>query len=545
MGRCDIRHWTVRPKKCGVLDNISMVSLRELSAELGSHLVPVEGLRTSSRRLSGVHVSELEDPTPYLEGGELLLTTGMPLGSGVDVEAYVRRLHECGVSVLGLGLGPRIAEVPEGLITACRLFDVDLLVVPDGVPFQSVSRAFWRLNERSGKAELMSSLGTQTALARAAMRLDAAAAVVRGLAQEVHGWAAYLPGAEAAEGESATYWPSSTEALLPRLEAETLRLNRTGVHSAATFEVQGRPVVEYPIADGDKILGFLAIGPGRELTAADRQIILTVCTLLAIKHRQRRSSLRVAKTFGAAVTRLLLAGQTDAARLVAEEAGLPDLPPRVRILVLEHAESKDHDVDSVLGMVPQMPRAPGVPVLDASTAETLLLHHESGLTYVVLTGQQLSADSVGEPPRRVPTGSSGSDLRAALSELVPLQDVPHRLPALRRAVRRAPRGILVSAEEDARTVADAWVDSLAAHTGADLVGTVVSYVRHRGQWEAAARELGLHRNSVRHRISTAESLLGVDLNDPDVFAPLWLALQEAPTGASALSPRSCSDRLIR
>ena len=31
------------------------------------------------RPLSWVHVSELADPTPFLEGGELLLTTGLAL----------------------------------------------------------------------------------------------------------------------------------------------------------------------------------------------------------------------------------------------------------------------------------------------------------------------------------------------------------------------------------------------------------------------------------------------------------------------------------
>src|SRR5699024_2529183 len=149
---------------------------------------------------------------------------------------------------------------------------------------------------------LMGSLGTQTALARAAMRLDATAAVIRGLAQELDGWAAYLP----ADSGAATCWPATVQSLLPRLRAETLRLNRTGVHSAATFELQGRPVVEYPIADGEKILGFLAVGPGRAVTAADRQIILTVCTLLAIKTRQRQAAAGTAATFAASVAKLLL-----------------------------------------------------------------------------------------------------------------------------------------------------------------------------------------------------------------------------------------------
>ncbi|CAM5657798.1 hypothetical protein SNARM312S_03309 [Streptomyces narbonensis] len=46
------------------------------------------------------HVSELADPVPYMEGGELLLTTALTLDAE-DLEAmrrYVRRLLGAGVS---------------------------------------------------------------------------------------------------------------------------------------------------------------------------------------------------------------------------------------------------------------------------------------------------------------------------------------------------------------------------------------------------------------------------------------------------------------
>ena len=73
--------------------------------------------------------------------------------------------------------------------------------------------------------------------------------------------------------------------------------------------------------------------------------------------------------------------------------------------------------------------------------------------------------------------------------------------------------------------AEAWVEALQNYTRADMVETVRSYLRHRGQWEAAARELQLHRNSLRHRIAIAARLIQADLDDPDVAAILWLALR--------------------
>src|SRR5690625_3961057 len=111
-----------------------MVTLLELSAELGADLKLAEGGTPASGQLSGVHVSELEDPTPYLEGGELLLTTGMPLGDEASIRAYVDRLQAKGVHALGFGLGAWLAEVPAGLQQACRQAGVELLLVPDKVP---------------------------------------------------------------------------------------------------------------------------------------------------------------------------------------------------------------------------------------------------------------------------------------------------------------------------------------------------------------------------------------------------------------------------
>lgn len=495
-----------------------MVSLVELSTELGSHLVSVGGRGLTARQLSGVHVSELEDPTPYLEGGELLLTTGMPLGgSAAATGAYVARLQAIGVHALGIGLGPWLAQVPAYLADACVEAGIDLLTVPDGVPFQNVSRAFWGLSARSGQADLMGSLGTQTALARAAMRPDATSAVVRGLAQALGGWAAYLP----ADPGSETYWPASTEAMISLLRAETLRLNRTGAHSAATFELHGQPVVEYPIASGDRIHGFLAIGPGRTLTAADRQVIVTVCTLLAIKARQREVVSGATAALGAAVAKLLLHGQTEAARMLAEDVGLQDLPSRVRLLGLRMQTSDD--VALLVRAAPSLRRDADLPPLGSTVATCLLRHEEAGALYLVLPAEEAQPETDAFPP---PLEDAHSHLAGVLSEPVSLGEVAGTVPVVRQALQQASAGSLVSTGSGHDARAQSWVKILAAYPRADLVGTVTQYLRHRGHWENASRDLGVHRNSVRHRIGIAQSLLGVDLDDPDVFAPLWLALRQ-------------------
>jgi DNA-binding PucR family transcriptional regulator len=60
-----------------------------------------------------------------------------------------------------------------------------------------------------------------------------------------------------------------------------------------------------------------------------------------------------------------------------------------------------------------------------------------------------------------------------------------------------------------------------------LVPTLRTWLAHHGGWEPTAAELGVHRNSVRHRIAQVEKALGVDLADPEIRMRLWFALRWA------------------
>ena len=67
-----------------------------------------------------VHISELADPTPWLSGGELLLTTGMALDSAKAQRDFIARLADHGLAGLGFGTGFAHEKVPEALIEAAK-----------------------------------------------------------------------------------------------------------------------------------------------------------------------------------------------------------------------------------------------------------------------------------------------------------------------------------------------------------------------------------------------------------------------------------------
>jgi purine catabolism regulator len=52
-----------------------------------------------------------------------------------------------------------------------------------------------------------------------------------------------------------------------------------------------------------------------------------------------------------------------------------------------------------------------------------------------------------------------------------------------------------------------------------------SWLGENGNWDATAKVLGLHRNSVRRQINALAELLAMDLGSAQVRAELWIALQ--------------------
>ncbi|MBA3821202.1 MAG: PucR family transcriptional regulator ligand-binding domain-containing protein, partial [Deltaproteobacteria bacterium] len=121
-----------------------MLLLRDLLRELDIRLVAGEaGL---DRAVRWVHISELADPTPWLSGGELLLTTGMNLATPDAQREFVARLAAHDLAGLGLGVGFAHAEAPQALREAAAKLSFPVFEVPYDVPFIALTeKAFSHL----------------------------------------------------------------------------------------------------------------------------------------------------------------------------------------------------------------------------------------------------------------------------------------------------------------------------------------------------------------------------------------------------------------
>jgi purine catabolism regulator len=120
------------------------LTVESLIGELGLKLV--SGQESAQTHVRWVHSTELPDPTPWLKGGELLLTTGIQLDTPKVQREFIDRLADHQIAGLGFGTGFAHKRLPPALVTAAGKRGFPLFEVPYALPFIAITeRAFAQL----------------------------------------------------------------------------------------------------------------------------------------------------------------------------------------------------------------------------------------------------------------------------------------------------------------------------------------------------------------------------------------------------------------
>ncbi|MCM2576597.1 PucR family transcriptional regulator ligand-binding domain-containing protein, partial [Streptomyces meridianus] len=283
---------------------------------------PSLGLRrvagpAADRDVHAVHTSEMEDPVPYLLGGELLLSAGVK-GPAADAgpaageywDRYVARTVEAGAAALGFGVAPVHEAVPEALVRACDRHGLPLLEVPRRTPFTAVARAMWQAVAERRHRDLQHMSEAQRSLAVAAARPHPVPAVLRQLARHVGGWAVLLgrDGVRLAEAGTPPEAPVRDE-----LVSLAARLRPGRSSAAATAGGSRLSVYGLPAAPGG---GATALGVSTPVRDAGGAALAGVAVvLLSLLTGARTAEADAARS--AALVRLLLgAAPADVAPLL-------------------------------------------------------------------------------------------------------------------------------------------------------------------------------------------------------------------------------------
>src|SRR3954452_21216216 len=169
-----------------------MLTVREVLGDLDVEVLAGEANLDVPVRW--VHISELRDPTPWLSGGELLLTTGLALDTPRRQREFIATLADHGLAGAGLGTGFTHETVPDALVEAANERGFPLFEVPYELPFIALTeQAFTRLvNEQY--ALLQRSIAAQERLQRIVLSERGLDAIVGALANLVGGAALVFDG---------------------------------------------------------------------------------------------------------------------------------------------------------------------------------------------------------------------------------------------------------------------------------------------------------------------------------------------------------------
>ncbi|WP_329051683.1 PucR family transcriptional regulator [Amycolatopsis sp. NBC_01488] len=478
------------------------LTLAALAADRPLGLRVLTGADLLDRPIGWVHPTELTDPQAFLEGGELLLTTGLALDEETS-PAYVRRLVDAGVAGLGFGVGLSHDVVPRSLVSTAVSVVLPVLEVPRETPFIAITRAVSRAVAADEYATTVRIGRAQQELTRTAVGKGGPAGVLRKLAKLVDGWVLLFERTTVIEAA-----PASARAYGASLREELERL-RTGTRA---FSLDGDEVVVQTLDTSARRV--LAVGTTAPLDAAARHVVNTAVSVLSLALEQDRAQAAARQALRTGLLELLVGGQAELALrvLTASGAEVPDAPWSV--LVFAGAPAARRKLLTALESEPVFAARWGASVVafgaaDAVTDAALRI----GGLHGGLAGPVSATDFA--------AGLEQAELAAGVAQ------AEGRL--LVSAAEHTGRGLLSLIEPAvAQAFARGLLTPLREHdsTGrGDLETSLRCWLEHHGHWDVAAARLGVHRHTLRNRIRKAEELLGRDLDSPGVRAELWVALQ--------------------
>ena len=512
-----------------------MLTVRELLGDLGADAEILAGEDALDAPMRWVHISELEDPTPWLSGGELLLTTGLALGDPASQRRFVDRLADHGLAGLGFGVGFAHDQIPATIVEAARERGFPLIEIPYELPFIAITeQAFTHLvNEEY--ALLRRSIAAQERLQRVVLAERGMDGIVGALAGLVGGTALVLDGRGAPLACRSFRRPLSDEQI-EAIGAEVRRRARGGEPQPFAPdhpELAGRALV-LPVAEAGPptrapqawVAGIKDAGG---LAEVDRLALHQGGTVVALELLRRRvadsTERRLAGDVLAAIETGELAGPELARRLEPFRLG-----SEISVIVVEPA------LDAALGEALEAEALPSLVAVEGERAVAIV----PGLPddELVEVAERVRLRVAAEAGKRVSAGAgrtvAAGEARRALHEA--------RCALEARSMSNTNGGavgtwhdlgsfqLLLSLQDhDALGLfCDTLLGPIEAgegQYGGELMRSLEAFIENNGQWERAAQQLYCHRHTLRYRIRRIEELTGRDLGSARDRIEFWLALR--------------------
>lgn len=512
-----------------------MLTVQSLLDELDLELAA--GREAAAAPVRWVHISELADPTPWLSGGELMLTTGIPLDNAEKQREFVRLLADSNLAGLGLGTGFSHEELPPALVDEAEQRDFPLFEVPYSTPFIAITeKAFARLVNEQYEV-LQRGIAVQRRLERLVLEERGLEEIAATIASAVGGTVAILD----SRGERL-----AGRGFRRQLSAEAV----AGIRKEALgHSGDGHPFVPSHPSVAGRALAHPVVSPGGGAPQAwvvivrdsgglgdfERLILQQAVAVVALELMRRRVAVETERRLAGDVLAGALGGRMEPTELrrrlepfgIGEEAA-------VIVFDLEHPGAAAATLERALA---------------AGDCPAVVAPHSVGareLLCAVVDAVDRDPLEVAAEARRVLRSESGS-VRAAASRPAAPEKLRHcfhearcALEATALANGSAPEvaswrdlgafTLLLSIQDD--EALSLYCDSVLGpieagdeEYGGELLRSLEAFIEQNGQWERAAREVYCHRHTLRYRMRKVEELTGRDLSRAHDRIEFWLALR--------------------
>jgi PucR family transcriptional regulator, purine catabolism regulatory protein len=508
-----------------------MTTVRSIVDELGLDLAA--GAERAERPVRWVHISEEDDPTPWLTGGELLLTSGFSLDTAAQQRAFLRRLAEHELAGLGFGLTKSGQRTPKPLVEEARKLGFPLFEIPPSMSFIKVTKTALERLVSEQYDVLRRSVLVQQRLERMVLEDLGLERIVAAISDAVGASVLVLggPGQVLALHDPADVLSADTVAAIGaqtagRSDSQPFVVSdpRLGEDALARPVVPprgGRPQAWVVVAAGPRRLGDL------ERLIAQQAVAAIGLELMRASVASETARRLTGDLLGAALDR-----KTDPAEL-ARRLEPFGIGAEVSVIVFDGTERAiGEDGLQQAFDVAGCPAAVSAQQIDEPELLCAIVdvagRDPIELARDICARLRPKAGAVRAGVSR--PGSPGllwrafHEARWALEAIGEGTEAPvgswHDLGA---------ETLLLSMRDDdaLRLYSDRVLGGIAddPRYGEELVRSLEAFIQHHGQWERAARELYCHRHTLRYRMRKIEELTGRDLSKANDRIEFWLALR--------------------
>ena len=535
-----------------IMADDEILTVRELATEPKLRLVAGES--AIDKAITGIHATDLPDPTPWMTTGDVLLTAGPTFACDTQVGVrLVEQLAAIESAALCVATGYHIETIPDAMIERAESLKLPVLEVPHDVPTRSVVGYVYHALASGDLHRLRRTVRVQNHLLDLMSEEKDVRTLLEGIASlldmpltlfDSRGTVLAHAGERACDDPPEYLWDSYASL--------QWAAGRRGVVESGQSRYYFRDVEMF-----GKVERVLAAASPHGVNSEFIEMSLDFLErLLTLDLLRQRDELAMARRMRRRLLRELLSDEEqhdDLASLLARQGISPEAPwrlaicrvPEARLSLLTSADqdkSRREIEDTLTETVEQLLVKRRVPFLcmpDDSRLVLLLSLADTEVSSVLEVLEELgSAVAAKVSPAGVSIGCSGVRIgwtspARALHEaedaclparrgdvgasIVLFEDITGRFRLLQGLGDEALRDVYE------RTIAPLAESDEQHHTR--LVETLAALLEHRFAAQATADALYIHRNTLQKRLQRIEHLLGVDLERLDDVFELYLGLR--------------------